>query len=208
MDYKLILFDIDGTLIDSFKPYSATMDAILPNFDRSASATEIRKTFSMTVPDAIQYLAIEPDREREFLEDYRESLEMIAIPEEPFPGIIEMIDEIAQRNIKLGIVTSRVSQDLDRLNPQSLLQKMNVISTLDKVSHQKPDAEPIIYALNKLDVDKENVLYIGESPSDETAALNANVDFGAASWGADPAAKFTHAKYLFDSPSAVLNVLN
>lgn len=59
MTYQLILFDVDGTLINSFVSYQTIMQTILPSFNVQASKAELQQTFSLSVEASMDYFHID-----------------------------------------------------------------------------------------------------------------------------------------------------
>lgn len=207
MTYQLILFDVDGTLINSFVSYQTIMQTILPSFNVQASKAELQHTFSLSVEASMDYFHIDLSNKESLLTQYRQELNNPEIVEPLYPDIMTVIDELRQQNILTGIVTSRSHADVQRLEPDELKQKMDIIVDANAVQNPKPAADPIIKAMTILHIDREQTLYIGDAIVDQTAANAANVDFGVANWGADPSLTFSKPTYSFETPKQLLNIL-
>ncbi len=76
----------------------------------------------------------------------------------------------------------------------------------DTVRH-KPDPDPILEALRRLDLKAEDVIFIGDAILDYTAAGHAGVDFGYARWGSVSAEGITEPDFVFDRPEDMLILL-
>ncbi len=84
-----------------------------------------------------------------------------------YTGVFDMLSELKNRGIKLGIVSSKykryVLQELENTN---LLSFFDVIVGLDDCTNRKPHPEPLLKAINTLNEKAENCIYIGDQPTD------------------------------------------
>ena len=206
MAYQLILFDIDGTLIDSFAPYQKIMQAILPQFNRQASTATLRQTFAMSVDQELAALDLPAAQKPQMLAAYAAETQRAQYPEPIYPGIAELLPTLKQRQLALGVVTARNRADLPQLDPNQFLAFMTVVITADDLPYQKPDPRPLLTAAQKVGIPVAQTLYIGDAPSDAQAARAAKMDFGAALWGAAPGVTFPGAKYQLTQPKDILTL--
>lgn len=174
--YKAVLFDFDGTLIN-------THDLIIKGFNRvsinsSGVPFDIHEHIAMLgkpLEDQLRMLC--PAGTAGVIEDfqdwYRENHDHHA---RPFEDVEEMLHLLKSEGYKLGIVTNNSWQGLqlglDLLGLESLF---DVIITKDDVSECKPSPEGILKALHVLNVSTENCMYIGDSINDILAARAADV---------------------------------
>lgn len=205
-NYDAILFDVDGTLLDSFAVYQTIMRQILPKFGKAASISILRQTFAMSVSQAIQQFGISEYERSELERDYDKVMASGQLKELPFKGVIKLLAQLHQRSIKLGVVTSRSRRDTMVLTKLPL-PTMNVIVTADEVNHPKPHPESLCRALEFLKIAPDQGLYIGDDISDIQAAQAAGVDFAFANWSGRGGEWVYQAKYRFDEPGDVLKVI-
>jgi pyrophosphatase PpaX len=183
-----VLFDLDGTLIDSRSLY---MEAY-----REAVEPFIRKDLS---PEDI--MALRPTSEIAFLRavvgeaDFDACLEgFYAVYERlhqdrfagVFPGVLRLLDRIREADIALGMVTgkSRRSWEITR----AVVGRLEPFDTLvfdDDVRAPKPDPHGLEIALERLALQPERALYVGDTLSDMQAARAAGLTPVAALWGHD-----------------------
>lgn len=182
---RAILFDLDGTLID-------TVALILSSF-RHATATVLGAALpddvlmrNVGVPLATQMREIAPERAEELLRVYREHNarhhdEMIA----EYPGTREVLIELASHGWAMGVVTSKgapmAARGLEALGLDGFFQ---VVVTADDVTTHKPDPHPLLHAAELMGVSPGECVYVGDSPHDMSAARAAGVVAVAALWGA------------------------
>ncbi|GBG95567.1 hypothetical protein LFYK43_20260 [Ligilactobacillus salitolerans] len=115
MKKKLLLFDVDGTLVDSYPNYAGLMREILPQFGIEPAPARLKRAFTMTVEQEIEYLQLPPARLREWFAAYDQAAARRKNEPEAYPQIDSMFEElITLPNLKLGIVTSRNREDVAR----------------------------------------------------------------------------------------------
>lgn len=191
---RAVLFDLDGTLID-------TVALILSSF-RYATGRVLGKPLpdevlmrNVGVPLFRQMKEFAPAHADELLRVYREHNskvhdEMIA----EYPGTHQTLEQLARRGVPMGVVTSKGTPMARRgLEVFGLDRYFEVVVTADDVPLHKPDPYPLRRAGELIGVDAEECLYLGDSPHDIAAARGAGSLAVAALWGAFPAAEVLDA---------------
>jgi len=187
---EAVLFDLDGTLID-------TVALILDSFRYTT-----RIVFGEALPDEElmagvgkplirQMTEFAPDRAEELVRVYREYNaarhdEMVA----EYPGTEAVLAHIDALGLPMAVVTSKgVPMTLRGIRRFGLERYFRVVVTADDVPLHKPDPYPLRHAAELLGLDIERCAYVGDSPHDMEAARAAGCVAIAALWGAFP----THA---------------
>ncbi len=185
MRYRVILFDLDGTLIDSGPIILASM--------RHASVTVLgREPDEESVRAAIggpgliaQMRDLDPDRVDELVDAYRAHNEPLHAKLETFAGVPELLSELDRRGHRLGIVTAKrvatVQLAFDRF--PLLRHSTEVLVGAEDTERHKPDPDPVLEALRRLDARPEEAVYVGDSPFDIQAGNAAGVMTIAVGWG-------------------------
>jgi pyrophosphatase PpaX len=203
---KLLLFDFDGTLVN-------TTPLILRSFRatwREACGfvlddSEYIKTFGLLLPKAMRMLLEEAIIEgriarphdleiflgakvAELMRVYREfNLQWHDDMIEPVEGVEEMLRELKDRRLRLGLVSSKMRQGLDRgLNIFRLAEMFDVIVAGDDCENHKPHPEPLLRAIAKAEVSHREAIYVGDSPHDIAAGFAARMLTAAVAWGPFP----------------------
>lgn len=200
---KLILFDVDGTLVDSYPYFARIMEQLLPQFGIEPTTPRIQRSFTMAAKQEVEYFKIPAERLDEWYEKYAAIAAKTELQPEAYPEIDEMFEHLVhQPDIKLGIVTSRTREDATE-NLQSFwwYQEMALIVTSSDTEHPKPSGEPIEFALKRLGYQANEAFYVGDADTDEQSALNAGVAFGGALWGTGTKENFESDPLLLDSPA-------
>jgi len=186
-DLQCVLFDLDGTLVD-------TVALILASF-RYATREVLGEALpdeelmrNVGVPLARQMQEFSPEHAEELLRVYREHNgaahdDMIA----EYPGTELTLQALSARGLKLGVVTSKSMRMAMRgLERFGLERFFPVVISADCVTTHKPDPHPLRVAAERLDVSLTRTAYVGDSPHDMAAAVGAHTVSIAALWGAFP----------------------
>jgi len=183
--FPVVLFDLDGTLIDSGPMIVASMK----HAAKSVLGREIdEKVLAAAVggPGLVaQMQALAPDRVDDLVAAYREHNEPLHEELEAFWEVIEILPRLREQGRRLGIVTAKrhatVRLAFDRL--PELEQNFDVVIASDDTQRHKPAPDPILAALDRLDARPEDAAYVGDSPFDIRAAKAAGVHAVAVAWG-------------------------
>ncbi len=181
---RCVLFDLDGTLIDTWNLYLQAMKRTLKIKVRNdVSAEELSKLQLNTEPRLLGYF-YPPDEveyaHRRFLENYDLLHGMYF--EGVYPGIPELLDSLRNHGIRIGIVTGKSRGAWEITLRHVPLAPFDTLVFDDDVSEPKPDSEGITKALADLGASPSETIYVGDSLSDLEAATAAGVQFLGAGW--------------------------
>jgi pyrophosphatase PpaX len=210
--FRIVLFDLDGTLIDSGPIILASMQhAVRTVLDREIAYEELAATVGGQGLVA-QMTELDPDRVDELLEVYREHNDPLHETLEAFAGMVDVIPRLRADGRRLGIVTAKrhrtVALALDRF--PWLEEQFEVVIAHEDTERHKPDPDPVLKALEKLDSTPDDAAYVGDSPFDIRAAKAAGVYAIAVSWGgihADERLRAEEPDAMVDEPEQLLDVV-
>ncbi len=173
--FSVILFDLDGTLLNSFSAHYKAYEAMFARFGIPISKKGFLKAYS---PDWYRtYEAFGLPRKSWRLANRYWLEEVEKRPSSPFPKIKETL-QLLNGSYALGIVTSgskqRVVQDLARSRLDRLF---HVVVTGEDITHPKPHPEGLLKALTHLSVTRREALYVGDADADFEMARAAGVEF-------------------------------
>jgi pyrophosphatase PpaX len=182
--FPVVLFDFDGTIVDS-----GTI--ILASF-RHAS----REVLGEEVPDLQvramlggaslheQMAAIAPTRVEELVAAYRRHNAPLHDELECCTGMLDVLDRLHAEGRRLGIVTAKRHETVELAFARLPLRDyFEVVVGADDTERHKPDPEPILLALERLGASAADAAYVGDSPFDVGAARAAGVHAIGVTWG-------------------------
>lgn len=188
MTAGLVVFDLDGTLIDSIdlilRSYRHTMrihraNEPLPPDDvwMQGLGTPLRVQFRHWTDDAAEIDAMVATYREYNLSHHDELVK-------PYEGVVEEVVKLHRKQKRLGLVTSKFKSGAERgLKLVGLAQAFEIIVGADSVTHPKPHPEPVLKALELLDADAEGTVFIGDSRHDLECGRAAGVKTAAVLWG-------------------------
>ncbi|MDP9283991.1 MAG: HAD-IA family hydrolase [Actinomycetota bacterium] len=184
MRFPVVLFDLDGTVIDSGAIILASM--------RHAAETVVGGAF--TDEDLLKAVgglgleaqmgALDPNRIDELVRVYREHNEPLHDTLECCAGIDEVLATLQDQGRRLGIVTAKRRITVDLAFAQLPIERFfDVVVGGDETDRHKPDPAPLVLALERLSALPADAAYIGDSPFDMQAAKAAGLYAVGVSWG-------------------------
>jgi phosphoglycolate phosphatase/pyrophosphatase PpaX len=183
-----VLFDLDGTLFDTWDLYIEAYIRTLEKYvGRRLSLAELLGLHPVSEIGLLRSVVGDArlgDAHREFVEIYR------TLHGELFggiyPGIVEMLVELRQQRLELGVVTGKSKVAWEVTSAAIGLGKFDAVVTDDDVAQPKPNPDGIALALQRLGLNPDEAVYVGDSPGDAKASRAAGVRFAAALWPKAP----------------------
>ncbi|MGI5836263.1 MAG: HAD family hydrolase [Chloroflexota bacterium] len=187
---RYLLFDLDGTLVDTTELIlNCYRAAIFDLVDSPPSDEEITKGFGTPTRDQLWRLFPSLRHRIDELEamwkDAYQSLHDQLV--KPFPDTVEVLKGLRERGYPLGIVTSKVRSDVERVLPMFDLEGLlDVVVSVDDTTKHKPHPEPVLKGMELMSAHPSETLYVGDSLSDMKAGREAGTRVAAAMWGPCP----------------------
>jgi pyrophosphatase PpaX len=211
MRYPTVLFDLDGTLVDSGA-------IILASFKHAARTVLARDVEEEQIAALVggsnlheQMRVLSPAHVDELVRVYREHNRPLHDELEAFEGVEELVKTLSEQGRKLGIVTAKGRQTVDlAFGVLSLERYFDAVVTADMTDRHKPDPAPVLKALELLESEPADAAFVGDSPYDIAAGKAAGVFTVAVSWGKiHPEERLLEAgaDVLVHSPRELLDVL-
>ncbi|ARI76551.1 pyrophosphatase PpaX [Halobacillus mangrovi] len=183
MSIDTILFDLDGTLIDTNELIIASFTHTISQYsDREYKREEILDFIGPPLRESLQ--KINPDHVEEMVETYRKhNIEHHHDYVKAYEGVVETIHKLKDQGFRLGIVTTKMRNTVHMgLELTKLDGLFETIITLDDVSNAKPHPEPIVKALEALDAKASKALMVGDNTHDIEAGQNAGTRTAGVAW--------------------------
>lgn len=189
MNVEAILFDLDGTLIDTAPDLVAVLNALLSEEGRAPMPYALARNEVSNGAIGLLRLgfgqALEANRQtalrQRFLEKYQENICHFSLF---FNGLLNYIEFLSNKKIPWGIVTNKPQAMAEAL--LHALKVANLPGTLvggDRLEQRKPDPAPLHLAASELRVDPADCVYIGDAPGDIEAGHAAGMLTIAAGYG-------------------------
>lgn len=184
MRFPVVLFDLDGTVIDS----GAIILASMRHAAREVLGEEPPDELLMAAVGGpgleAQMHALAPDRVEELVRVYRAHNEPLHEELVCCAGMDDVLVRLKDEGRRLGIVTAKRRATVElAFNVLPLEHLFDTVVGGDETARHKPDPEPLLLAAERLDVDPKECAYVGDSPFDIRAAQAADMDAIAVTWG-------------------------
>lgn len=185
MRLRLFIFDLDGTLVDSYLDISMCVNSVLRDLGKDEVCPEdIKKLIGGGARKLIEKLF--PDNEVEialklFRKYYRENP---VVYTRAYEGIKEALTYLKAEGNYLAVVTNKMEDlSVEILRRLNLSQYFDIIVGGDTFPEKKPSPLPVREVLNSLNVDNEHAIMIGDTDADVRAGKDAGVWTALATWG-------------------------
>jgi len=216
MPYRAVVFDLDGTLLDTLEDLADSMNAVL---EQQGYPIHPSSAYRYFVGDGVEMLIRRCLPEGEW-SDAQISHYVDAMEEEydrrwdaktrPYPGIPELLDRLQERNFPKAIFSNK-PDGFTQLTVKKLLAAWDfhpVRGALPNVP-RKPDPAGALAVAAQLDIPPAECLYLGDTNTDMKTALAAGMHPVGATWGFRPADELqaSGARHLLNYPTELLDLL-
>jgi len=186
MSKKLIIFDMDGTLVNSSLTIANAINYVRGNLGFEAMEQEdiLRRVNDHTINPAQHFYharAFDADHERWFSEYYTKNHESELVL---YDGIKELLHMLKDKGHALGVATNAYrGSTIESLTHLDVYDIFDGIVCYDDVAQGKPEPDMLHRLLDELNHKNHESLFIGDGPRDEMAAKHAQMDYIMVDWG-------------------------
>lgn len=207
---KGLIFDVDGTLVDSNDAHARSWHEVLSRHEFYHDYERVRRCIGMggdkLVPE-LTGLSEDDPIGKKMSKERGELFEKEYIPKlKAFPGAAELIELLQKKGYKLAVASSS-----DKLQLKTLLEIAGAESLVeestskDDADNSKPDPDIVAAAVKKLGLPPDQVVMIGDTPYDVAAARKAGVACWAVRCGGWTDEELQGAEKIFDSPQDIIS---
>lgn len=204
--YKVIIYDIDGTVLNTLNMNMYPLMKIIKEEKKEDwSFDDVLKFAAYPGMKVMEELGVK-DKEKTYARwvQYVNEYEDGATLYEGFDKVFNNFD----KKVMQAVVSAKTKKQYEiDFVAKGLDKYMKVAILADDTVKHKPDPEPILECLKRLNIDKSDAIYIGDALSDYRASLNAGVDFGYAKWGSVSSDGIDNPTYVFEHPLDLLKLL-
>ena len=182
--YKLIIFDIDGTLLDTESAVLKGLQKCLKeHHDIKVNLEELEFAIGMPGDEVFSNFGISDNgfsysKWVKYIDDYKDEIKL-------FDEIKCTLEYLRKNNVILAIATSKTRFEYDTtVKHFNINHYFDYVVCIDEVEHPKPNADSLLKILQQSKISAEEALFVGDTYFDIECARNAQMDFGLALWGA------------------------
>lgn len=210
---KLVIFDLDGTLLNTIDDLACSTNFALQNngfpvHDISEYnyfvGNGINKLFERALPETARNEENIQKIRKDFLSHYDEHN---MDHSRPYPGISELLGILQGKGLMIAVASNKYQSAAEKL-VSNFFPEINFISVLGQRDgvNTKPDPSIVYDIMEKANVSKEDVLYVGDSNVDMQTAINSGVDACGVAWGFRPVSELESfsPKYIAHAASDIL----
>lgn len=207
---KIVIFDMDGTLLDSKKDITISINHVREAHHNLAPLSEeyVVRAINMEVRNLSQLFyetEIYHPKDRELFESHYElqCVKNVYL----YEGVEEMLKSLVASDVKISVATNAPTQFALRMLEHLRVKNLfDVIIGADKVNNSKPSPEMLNYILDYYDYDEKNhkAWMVGDNSKDILSAASAGIDSIFATWGFSPQSS---AKIVVKKPPEVLDIV-
>ena len=213
---KTVLFDLDGTLLDTERDFTQILNAQLSHYGApTVNPLQVRNSVSSGARALIKLGFGIDETSEKFISHLEELLNRYdkCIPQTEcvlFPGIEDLLNALDRDLIPWGIVTNKPSRfTLPLVEKFPILQSSKVVICADQLSNSKPDPEGILRACSEMDCSPADTFYVGDHLKDIQASENAGTKSMAVRWGyipEDSPIDSWNADFIINHPDEILDL--
>lgn len=178
--YSFVIFDWDGTLMDSTGRIVSSMQAAAQIHGLSVPSTEkIKSTIGLSMKGVMDSIFpnMEQSIEEDFFKTYRDQyVEHNDTPSPLFPGSLDLLNWLKSKDVLLGVATGKARHGLKRVLDMTELTDFFDFTICADEAESKPHPEMIYHLLKESQVKPEQALLLGDSIHDLKMAENAQID--------------------------------
>ena len=188
MKYTTIVFDCDGTLLDTLTDLRNTVNYVLRAHDlpersipevKAALGNGVAHLMRQSLPDSISEAQFNTYLD-EFKAYYGEHLQDYTAP---YPGMLDVLDTLRAKGYKLAIVSNKIQEGITPLNKEYFGDRLPVAIGERPGLQRKPAPDMVLQALKELGSTQDESIYIGDSEVDVATAKNSGLLCIGVTWG-------------------------
>lgn len=188
MKYKAVIFDMDGTILNTLEDLKNATNYSLRQFGMpERSLEEVRMFVGNGIRKLVERAVPAGTPEEKIAQVFDVFLEYYEIHSadntSPYPGILELVEKLKKSGIKTAVSTNKADVPAQELGREYFNGIFDLIVGQQDGLKVKPAPDSVNKILSILDIQKKDAIYIGDSDVDVQTAKNSGLDFIGVSWG-------------------------
>lgn len=186
--YQAIIFDLDGTLLNTLEDLMDSVNFALRQFQMPERSLEqirrsvgngVRRLMELSVPERLQ----NPEFEEVFQAFQTHYTKHCNDKTQLYPGIALLLQRLKAQGVKMAIVSNKYHEAVQELKEMYFKEYLSVAIGEKEGIRKKPAPDTVIEALRELEITKEQAVYVGDSDVDLKTAANSGMDCLSVTWG-------------------------
>ncbi|MDF1616271.1 HAD family hydrolase [Petrocella sp. FN5] len=216
MENVMIIFDLDGTLVDSIEGLAYSMNLVLKANQLKTHSTEtyfeflgegIERLVFKALPETHRDAALVTSYYKQMLASYNEHFDKDLVP---YHGIYDMLDAFVDMDVKMVIHTNK-NERMAKIIVEHHLGQYDFLRLIgdDGIRKRKPDYQEVMALLDDFEIQKNRCFFVGDTEIDVQTAQAAGVPMIAVSWGfrKPEVLKALNPTYLVNKPEEIVDIV-
>lgn len=212
---KTVLFDLDGTLLNTLTDLSNSVNYALSSHHLpQRTELEVRSFLGNGIHNLIEK-SVPENTPSELLEDVFQSFKSYYLQHgldstAPYPGIMSLLKALQQKSVKMAIISNKVDTAVQQLNKKFFSDYISIAIGEKPQIRRKPAPDSVLLAIKALDANPATTLYVGDSEVDYETAHSAGIRCALVTWGFRDRLDLEdlHADYYVNSPHELMSVIS
>lgn len=188
MKYKIVIFDLDGTLLDTLQDLAISTNFALESCGHpKRTVEEVRRFVGNGIEKLIEKATpadISLNERKKILEVFKlHYAEHCEDHTSPYSGILPLLDRMIEAGISIAVVSNKIDFAVQSLCKKYFGDRFSIVIGEQNGIRRKPYPDSVLDVLSKTGVSSREAVYIGDSEVDIETAHNANIDIISVSWG-------------------------
>jgi phosphoglycolate phosphatase len=212
MSIDLIIFDLDGTIVDSCEDITVAINFCLRKYGMlEFTQEEVKKMIGEGVRKFVEKVIHIRNLSHDLLNDIFDCFvsyysNHVAVFTKPYPGVVETLGKL--QGIKKAIISNKLTAlSVKTLSSTGLINYFDFVAGNDMFPEQKPSPLPILKTIEKFQTKKENTLIIGDSNLDIEAGKAAGIKTVAVTYGYRQKDLLKDADFIIDNFEELLKII-
>jgi len=215
MNYKAIIFDLDGTLLNSLTDIADSVNLVLEKYNLPTHSIEDYKVFIGNGIEKLVERALPNDISKTDFDKYLSEIKSVyeknqITKTKPYTGIIEMLKTLNEKEISLNILSNKPI-DFTKMVVEHFFGEIkfdNILGAREGIP-KKPNPQVVFEIIDNLKLNKEEVLYVGDTGTDMQTAENAGLTSVGVLWGFRGLEELVenNADYIIEEASKIIEII-
>jgi len=181
MKFEGVIFDLDGTLVNSLDDLADSMNSVLQNAGFPMHEVEaykyfvgngIRNLVRKTLPETVRNEENVAKYYKQMTDAYRENC---LVKSKPYNGIVELLTELKSRNLKLAVLSNKVDELTQKIINALLPGYFDMALGVKNEEHRKPNPAGALQITKEFGINPAGIAYLGDTATDMQTAANAGM---------------------------------